>query len=160
MAESNSNRSGRPNILLFTPDQLRADAPEIEPLASRDDCRKDSVGFSGAEHENHVVRGLFQCLQEGIRGSVGQHMGFIDDVDLALALGWREVYLLPDVSDLIDATVAGGIQFDDVHELAAVDRVADGASVAGVSVLGVQAVHGFGDDPGGGGLAAASGAAE
>ena len=87
-------------------------------------------------------------------------MGFVDDVDLAHSLGGGEVHLLTDIAYLVDAPVAGGVQFDDVHELAAVDRHAVGAGVAGVAVLGVEAVHPFGYDPGRGGLAAASGTAE
>ena len=87
-------------------------------------------------------------------------MGFVDDVDLALALGRGEVHLLPDVSYLVDPTVAGGVEFDDVHELAAVDRKADGAGVAGVSVQRLKTVDRLGDDSGGGGLAAAPWPAE
>ena len=105
-------------------------------------------------------RRLFQRLQEGVGGCVGQHVGFVDDINLALTLGRGEVHFLPDVAYLVDAPVAGGVQLDDVHELTAVDRPAVGAGVAGVGVLNVEAVHGLGYDAGGGGLAAASGAAE
>ena len=66
-------------------------------------------------------RWLFQGLQEGIGGRVRQHVGFVDYVYLALALGRGEVHLLPDVTYLVDAPVAGGVEFNDVHELAAVD---------------------------------------
>ena len=118
------------------------------------------MGLSGAKDEDDVFRRFLQRLEEGVGSGVGQHMGFVYDVDLTAALHRGEVHLVADVAYLVYAPVAGRVQFDDVHEAAVVDGLADGAGVAGVSVLEVEAVGGLGDDAGGGGLAAASRPAE
>ena len=141
-------------------DQFGTDAPKIEALAAGDDGGQYLVGFGGAQHEYDVGGRFLQRLQEGVGGGVGQHVGFVNDVDLTRTLGGGEVHLVPYVPDLVDAPVAGGVQFNDVHELAVVHRPAVVAGVAGVAVLDILAVGGLGDDPGGGGLAAAPRAAE
>ena len=87
-------------------------------------------------------------------------MGFVDDVDFFAALDGREVHLLPYVSYLVDPPVAGGVQFDNIHEPAVVDRLADRAGVTWVAILKVEAIHRLGQDTGGGSFAAAPWAAE
>ena len=107
-----------------------------------------------------MLRRLLQGLEEGVGSLAGEHVSFVDDVDLAPVLGGLEVDLLAYLPDFFHAAVAGGVQFDDVEVAALVDGDADGACVAGVAALRVEAVDGLGEHAGGGGLAAASGAAE
>ena len=118
------------------------------------------MGLGSAEDEDDVFRRFLQRLEEGVGSGVGEHMGFVYDVDLAAALHRGEIHLVADVAYLVYAPVAGRVQFDDVHEAAVVDGLADGAGVAGVPVLEVEAVGGLGDDAGGGGLAAPTRPAE
>ena len=87
-------------------------------------------------------------------------MSFVDDVNLVAALDGGEVDPLPDAANLVDAAVAGGVHFDEVHGATGVDILAAGAGVIGLAVLGVEATEGAGEDAGGGGLAGAAGAAE
>src|SRR5205807_10329286 len=47
-----------------------------------------------------------------------QHVRLIDDVDLAPAERRREVDLLPQVPDLVDAPVGGGVDLDQVERRA------------------------------------------
>ena len=69
--------------------------------------------------------------------------------------------LLPDVADIIDAVVAGGVHFDHVGCRAGVDRPAGLANAAGIAVFfRGKAVDGFGKDLGAGGFAGAAAAAE
>ena len=103
---------------------------------------------------------LLQGLEEGVGRLAGEHVGFVDYVHLAAVLGGLEVDLLPDLANFLNAPVAGGVQLDDVQVAALVDGDADGALVAGVALLWVEAVDGLGQHAGGGGLAAAPGAAE
>ena len=104
--------------------------------------------------------GLLQGFQECVGCLVGEHVGFVDDIDLVAGLCGGEVDLFPDIPDLVDAPVAGGVHLDDVEQAPLVGGGADVAPVAGVSILGVQAVDRLGQDPGGGGLAGAPGPAE
>ena len=105
-------------------------------------------------------RRLFQGFQECVGGLIREHVGFVDDVDLALALYRREIHLLPYIANLVDSPVAGGVQFDDIQKPAFVDGLANGTLVAGVAALGVKAVNGFGQDAGRGGFTAAPGTAK
>ena len=141
-------------------DQVGRNAAEIEPLATGDNRGENLVGLGGAEDENHMAGRFFQCLEEGVGGRVGEHVGFVDYIDLASALDGGKVDLFPYVSYLVDAAVAGGVEFDDVHEPPFVNRLANSADVAGVAVLKIEAVDHLGQDAGGCGLAAAAGAAE
>ena len=125
------------------------------PLAPGDNRRENPIGFSGAENKYDVGRRLLQRLQEGVGCLVGQHVGFIDDVDFAFAFHRREVDLFPYISNFVNSPVAGRIQLDDVHEPVFICRDTHGAGVARITVLVVQAVDRFGQYPCGGGLAGA-----
>src|SRR5215218_2264787 len=48
---------------------------------------------------------LLEHLGEGVKGLGRQHVDLIDDVDLHPSGGGREVYLVPEVPDLIDPAV-------------------------------------------------------
>ena len=120
--------------------------------------RRSALG--GAEDEDDVLGGLLQGLEEGVGSLAGEHVGFVDDIDLAAVLGGLEVDLFADLADFLHAAIAGGVQLDDVQVAALVDGDADSALVAGVALLWIEAVDGLGEDAGCGGLAAAPGAAE
>ena len=141
-------------------DDLAGEAAEVVPLAAGDDGGENLLGLGGAQDEDDVAWWLFQRLQEGVGGLVGEHVGFVDDVDLAGRLDRGEVDLVPDVADLVDAPVAGGVQLDDVEQASLVGCGAEVTGVAGIAVPGVETVDGLGHDPGGGGLAGAPGPAE
>jgi hypothetical protein len=42
-------------------------------------------------------------------------MNFVDNIDFKFSLSWREFDLLPEISDFVNATVTGGIYFDDIE---------------------------------------------
>ena len=68
-------------------------------------------------------------------------------VHLVLAHRGCEPDLLPQVTHLVDAPVARGIDLDEVEVAPVADRDAALAAIAGVPVLRHGAVHGLGDDP-------------
>ena len=77
-------------------------------------------------------RRLLQGLQQGVEGLLGEHVHFIDDIDLVLALGRQILDLLPQVPDLVDAPVGGAVDFQDVQGGAVGDLPAHLAGVVGV----------------------------
>ena len=87
-------------------------------------------------------------------------MGLIDNVNFSLTLCWREIHLLSDVAYFIDSPVAGGVEFNDIHELAAVYGPAIITGVTGVAILSVKAIYCLGYDPCCGGFTTTSGTAE
>ena len=141
-------------------DGLGGDAAKVEALAAGDDGGENFVGFGGAEDEDYVGGRLLQGLEEGVRGGLGEHVGFVDDVDLVAAFDGREVYTVADTANFVDAAVAGGVHFDEVHGASGFDVLAKGAAVVGLAVLGVEAAEAAGQNAGGGGLSGPARAAE
>ena len=105
-------------------------------------------------------RRLLQRLEEGGGGRLGEHVCLVDDVYLAPGFGGRVLHLFPQVANVVDAPVAGGVDLDDVHRPTLVYGRADGAGVVRFPGLWRQAVHGLGENAGGAGLAGAAGPAE
>ena len=141
-------------------DRLTGQASEVVALAAGDDGGQDVVRLGSAEDEDDVLWGFLQGFEEGVGRLGGEHVGFVDDVDLASALGRHEVDPVTDVANLVNAPVAGGVQLDDVHVAAIVDGDAKVALVARVSLLRVGAIDRFGQYAGGGGFARAAWPAE
>ncbi|OLP62822.1 hypothetical protein BJM39_11975, partial [Salmonella enterica subsp. enterica serovar Javiana] len=101
-------------------------------------------------------------LEQGVETLRGDHVGLVDDVDLETALGRAVGRALAQVTGVVDTTVAGGVDLDDVDRAGAAAgeghaRVADTARVGGRALLAVEAAR---QDAGAGRLAAAAGAGE
>ena len=62
-----------------------------------------------------MCRRFFQGLQQRVKGLRRQHVHFIDDIDFVFSQQRRIRHLLDDLSDIVDAVVAGGVKFDDVR---------------------------------------------
>ena len=107
-----------------------------------------------------MPRRLLERLQQGAEGLAREHVDFVDDVDLEPAPGRANGDVLPEAADLVDATIAGGVDLDDIDILPGGDR---GTGVALIARLGRgpgRALEGLGEDPRGARLADAAGAGE
>ena len=136
-------------------DVLRADAGEVVPLAAGADGGRHLLDLGGGQNKDDVGGGLFQRLEQGVEGRRREHMHLVDDVHLVAAGAGGVGGLVPQVADVVDAVVGGGVHLDHVEDAAVVDAAADRAAAAGVAVCGVQAVDRLGEDLGAGGLAGA-----
>ena len=112
------------------------------------------------KHEDDMPGRLLQNLEESVGCLLGEHVGFVEDVDLVLALDRGEGDLVADVADVVDAAVAGGVHLDDVEGGAGADGDAAVALAAGVGGRSLDAVERLGQQLGGRGLARAAGARE
>ncbi len=59
---------------------------------------------------------LFQRLQQGVEGRRGEHVHFVDDVDLVAPLVGGEVDLIAQVAHVVHAGIGGGVDLDQVEE--------------------------------------------
>src|SRR5262249_22447650 len=107
-----------------------------------------------------VGRRFLQRLQQGVERRGREHVDFVNDVDLVPRPTRPELHVLADVAYLVDAAVAGPVDFQDVHVFAGGDALADLAAVAGRRRGPTDAVEGLGQDAGGGGLTHAPGPRE
>src|SRR5262249_39575243 len=63
----------------------------------------------GGEQELDVPGRLFERLEQGVEGGAGEHVDFVDDVDL-VAVARRQVPgCLAQGADVVDAVVRGGV---------------------------------------------------
>ena len=70
------------------------DAAQVEALAARQHRHRHFADFSGGENEFGVRRRLFQRLQQRVEGRAGEHVHFVEDIDLVAGAtparsGWR-----------------------------------------------------------------------
>ena len=91
---------------------------EVETLAARENRLRHLQRLGGGEDEDHVRRGLLQRLQQGVEGVGGQHVDFVDDVDLAGQHRRRVADRLAQLADVVDPAVAGAVDLDHVHGVA------------------------------------------
>ena len=129
---------------------------EDERLAARPHCRRHLLQLGRAEDEEQVGRGLLDQLQQRVPGRVGQLVGLVEDVDLRAALDRLEHDALPELADVVDPALRGGVHLDHVERGAGRDRHADAAGVVGVRRRPSLAVHRLGEDARERGLARAA----
>jgi len=129
-------------------DLLQGDALELVALAARQDRGGDLVGLRGGEDEDDVGRRLLERLQKRVEGLLGEHVDFVDDVDLVARRRGGEFHVLPELADLVDAPVGRPVDLADVHGAAFRDLPAVRAGVAGDLGGALLAVEGLGQDAG------------
>ena len=116
--------------------------------------------FGRGEDEDGVCRWFFECLEEGVERRLRQHVHLVDDIDAVPSYLRGDTYLFGQRADVVHRIVRGGIQLMDVETASLVESAARFAFAAGLAPLRVEAVDGFGEDAGAGGLAHAPRAAE
>ena len=104
------------------------DAPEVEALETghhRRGCGGNLVRLGCGEDEDYTRGWLFQHLQQRVPRLAGEHVGFIDDIDLVMPFLRSRVHgALTKVAGIIHPAIAGGIDFHHV-ELADRSRCGD-----------------------------------
>ena len=61
--------------------------------------------IGGGQDEFNMGRRFLERLQQGIEGLQCEHVRFIDDVDLITALGRGILDIIPQFTDVLDASV-------------------------------------------------------
>ena len=143
-----AQRSGLGRHLLFFQhlhqvfaDGLRRHRPQVELQATRQHRHRHLLGIGGGENEFEVLGRLFQRLQHGVEGGIGEHVHFVDHENLEAPLHRFVDRLLQQGLDLVDTAVAGRIQFGVVNETATVDIAAGEADPARGGGDATQAVR-------------------
>ncbi len=141
---------------------LRRDEAEGVVVGAAADRPDDLVRLGRREDELHVLGRLLDDLEQGVEALRRHHVRLVDDVDLVPALGRAVARSLPEVTGVVDATVARRVDLDDVDGPRAAAGEGD-AGVAGAARLGgrtLLAVEAAGEDAGARRLAAAARAGE
>ncbi len=116
------------------------------------------MNLGRGQNEDDMWWRLLQCLQQGVECRLGEHMDFIDDIDLVPGNIGSEVYLFPQAADFVNAAIRGGIYLYQIQGSSPDERLTDGAGVARLSGIIGQTIHRLSQDTASAGLASSSGA--
>ncbi len=83
-------------------------------------CRK-FLRVGGGQDELDVGRRLFQGFQQRVEGMAGEHVHFVDQVDLEASAAWRVLHVVEQFAGVLDLGAARGVDLDQVDETAFVD---------------------------------------
>ena len=101
-------------------------------LAARADGLGNVLGLGGGHHEDDVGGRLFEGLEQGVEGGVGDLVGFVEDVDLVAVAGGGVAGGVAQFANFVDAAIGGGVDLDDVDGVALADFDAGVAHAAGL----------------------------
>ena len=132
----------------------------MKGLTAGIDGQRDIVEFRGGENKYGLIRGFFQRFEQGVKGLLGQHVHFIDDINFVAPPGRQVADIFPQFPDVVDPPVGGPIDFKNIQVASLGDFLAGGAAVAGVGARAFLAVQGLGQNTGHRGLAHPPGSAE
>ena len=99
-------------------DERLGNAPQIEALATRQDRRQHFFRFGRREHELHVGGRLFERFEQRVEGLLGEHVDFVNDVNLEARTGRSVFGGFAQLADFVDAAVAGAVDFENVQRAA------------------------------------------
>ncbi len=72
------------------------------------------MGFGGSLDEDNMWWWLLKGFEQGVRGTIAEHVDFVYDVDLVTGLVGGIVDLFTEAPDISDTGVAGGRDFYDI----------------------------------------------
>ncbi|CAB3690812.1 hypothetical protein ACAE110713_22285 [Achromobacter aegrifaciens] len=133
---------------------------QVELQAARQHRHRNLLRVGGREDEFDVRRRLFQCLEHGVERMPGQHVDFVDHVDLEAPCARRVHRLLQQLRHFLDAAVRGRVQLEVVDETPGIDLRAGATDAARLGRDACFAVEGLRQDARERGLADAAGSRE
>jgi hypothetical protein len=133
---------------------------EVELETARQHRHRDFLRVGRGEDELDVGRRFFQRLEHGVERMPGQHVDFVDHVDLEASRAGRVYRLFQQLRHFLDAAVRGRVQFEVVDEAARIDFRARAAHAARLGRDARFAVERFGQNARKRGLAHAAGSGE
>jgi hypothetical protein len=118
------------------------------------------VWLRAGKNEDHVARGLFQSLEEGVERCRRETVDFVHDVHLVPAFAGCVRNAVAQVTNIFHARVRRRIDLDDIKGSAFVRGSAGLALVARITISRLEAVHRFREDSSGARLARTPGTRE
>jgi len=114
------------------------------------------MGFSGSQDEDNMGWWFLKRFEQGVGGFFGEHMDLVYNIDLVTSLVGSIVDPLTEVSDVINATIAGSINLNNIQSPTLGYCLAHRASIARFTLTIGKAIHRLGQDASGAGLTCSS----
>ena len=108
--------------------------------------------FRGGEDEFYVGRRFLERFEERIEGCSGEHVDFVDDVNLEMSFARRVADVVAQLADLFDPVVTRAIDFEDIEAITGRDFLAAIANPARADSWSLHTVKCLRQDAGGGGF--------
>ena len=106
------------------------------------------MSFSGSKEEENMGWRLFKCFEKGVERLGRKHMDFVDYVDFEATAAGHILNVFAQLTNFIDSSVRGPIDFKDVKRGAPGNLLAGLTNVAWRRCGAVHTIHGFGHNPG------------
>ena len=135
---------------------LRRNSAKVYPLTAGQNRAGKLVNLSRGKDKNNMRRRLLKGYEQGIKGLDGEHMHLIDNIDPVFCHSGSKGRFLTKCSDILNASIACGIDFNDIKDGAVVNSTANFTFTTGVPVDGREAIDSLCKYLGAGGLARAS----
>ena len=132
----------------FSNDGVERDAFEIIRLAAGHNGQRKLVGIGRCENELHVRWRFFQRLEQRVERLRGEHVDFVDDVDLELAAGGRVADRVPQFPNLFNTIIRCPIDLQHVERASLGDFLAVVALVARRDRGPLHAIQRLGENAG------------
>ena len=110
------------------------------------------MGFGGSQDKNNMWWWFLEGLEEGVSGASAKHVDFVDDIDLVAGLVGGIVDLLTKTADIVDAGIAGSVDFDDIQSPGISYCLAHGTGIAGLALPIGETIYRLSQDARGAGL--------
>ncbi|MCY1343084.1 hypothetical protein D9M69_290930 [compost metagenome] len=136
---------------------LRRHVLQGELQAARKDGDRQFLRVGSGQQELDVGRRLFEGLQQRVERVRGEHVHFVDQVDLVAAAAGGVLHVVEQFAGVFHLGAAGGVHFDQVDEATFIDLPADRALAARGGAYAGFAVQALGENTRDGGLAHAPG---
>ena len=148
------------DVVQVTDNRIRGHLLEVELQATGEHCDRDFLWVCRCQNEFHVRRRLLERLEHGVERMAGEHVNLVDHVHLETTNRRCVDRLLKQLCHFIDATIGGGIELHIIDKPTLIDLHAGIANATGCWGDARLAIEGFGQNPGQGGLANATGTRE
>ena len=127
-------------------DQRRRQLLEVELQAAGENRDRDLLRIGRRQHELHVFGRLLERFQHRVERRLGQHVDFVDQVDLVAPRRRRVARVVEYFPHVVDAGVRRRVELQQVDEPAGVDVGARRADAAGRRGDAGGAVEALGQD--------------
>ena len=94
---------------------IRLDPAQVKALTAGQDGDWNLADFGRGKNELGMRRRLFQGLEQGIERALGQHVHFVNDIDLVARLNRSIAHAVEQIAHIINASAAGSIQLQHIH---------------------------------------------
>ena len=103
---------------------------QIELQAARQNSDRNFLRISSGKYKFDVFRRLLQSFQHGIESRLGEHVDFINDVNLVTGAGGSIERVFQQFAHLVHLRIGSGVHLDQIDETPAINFGAGGTYAA------------------------------